>query len=124
MQVINARNGPIVITDYHVTFLKAGFRRRATGSVEITSTPVSIGEVVVTHEPAVKRHDLSIQTDVAAAHAAIFDQLPGDEFSGVDGDGETDSLRGEDDSGVDADHLTARVDQGPPELPGFKAASV
>src|SRR5262245_65006677 len=60
-----------------------------------------------------KRHDLSPQADVAAAHASFFDQLPGDEFRGVDGGGETDSLRLENDSGVDADHLAARVDEWP-----------
>src|SRR5262245_51142726 len=117
VQFIDARKGPVVISDDHVAFLHAGFRRWAAGLGRNHEHACLDLEVMMTHEPAVKRDDLSRHADVAAAYAAFFDQLARDEFRSVDGGGEADSLRGQNDRRVEADHLAARVDERPAGVP-------
>jgi len=60
-------------------------------------------------------------------HAAIGNQIVGDIFCRVNGNGEADAgggAAGRINRGVDADDLTVRIDQRPPELPRLMAASV
>src|SRR5262245_28625107 len=117
VQFVDAWNGPVVISDDHVAFLHAGFRRGAAGFGRNHEHACLDLEVMMTHESAVKRDDLSRHADVAAAHASFFDQLGRDEFRRVDGGGKGDSLCGQNDRRVDADDLAARVDERPAGVP-------
>ena len=69
------------------------------------------GEFVFVDEAAGQRDVLAGDADPAAADAAVEQELGGDEFGGVDADGEAEALRGHDGRGVDADDLAARVDE-------------
>src|SRR6185295_19931235 len=67
-----------------------------------------------------QRHILAADADLAAAHAAVFDQTAGDELRGIDGEGETDALRRQNDGGVDTDDFAARSHQRPARIAGIE----
>ena len=55
------------------------------------------GKLVFVDEAAGQGDVLAGDADPAAAHAAVEQELGGDELGGVDADGEADALRGRDD---------------------------
>ena len=81
-------------------------------------------ELMEADDAPVQRHVLAGDADEAPLDPAIANEPGGNELGGVAGDGKADSLRGGNDRRVDADHPPARSTSGPPELPGFRAASV
>src|ERR1035441_5680314 len=68
-------------------------------------------KIVEAHDPAMNGNRLRRHSDVTAPDSPIAQQAAGNEFCGVDSDGETDSLRRKDGRGVDSDNLPARVDE-------------
>ena len=77
----------------------------------ITSTPDVAGQLVLVDEVRIDRHAPAVQSQIAAHHSAMLEQLRQDVAGHVDRDGETDSLRRLDDRRVDADHPAAAVDK-------------
>ena len=73
---------------------------------------------------SVQRRGLRLHANVAAPHPAKADQFAGDKLCRIDGNGKAQPLRRQDRGGIDAYYFAGEFTSGPPELPGFSAASV
>src|SRR4029077_15731066 len=97
--------------DYDIAFAQAGVRSRAGGRHRNDQHAAGSAQLVMAHQPAVQRHVLAADPDVAAPDFAFFNQPARNEFRRVDADGEADPLGGKNHGGIDADDLTSGVDQ-------------
>src|SRR6266852_4548474 len=97
-----------------ITTANPGGSGRATGSGDFNEQAFLNRQVQRFTEPAANGQGLHAKE--SAMNAAVGDEVVGDAFCGVNGDGKADAgsrSAGRIDGGVDADHFTVRIDERP-----------
>src|SRR6266850_2986044 len=95
-----------------ITTANSGNSGRAAGSGDFDEQAFLNGQVQRLAQPATNGQGL--HAEVRAVDTAVGNQIVGDAFRSVDGDGEADAGSGSAervDGGIDADHFTVRVDE-------------
>src|SRR6266478_4050086 len=95
-----------------ITTANPGNSGRAAGSGDFNEQAFLNGQVQRLAQPATNGQGL--HAEESAVNAAVGNQIVGDAFRSVDGDGEADAgsgSAGRVDGGIDADHFTVRVDE-------------
>ena len=124
MQFINARNSFARKCDNDIAIAQTGAAGGTAGFDARDEHAVLRRQMVEPDNAAMNGHVLPDHADPTAANPPLFDEPSGDKFRRVAGDGKTNSLRRKNDRRVHADDFAARITSGPPEFPGFNAASV
>ncbi len=111
MQIVYARRRLIAQRDDEILLQNAGLVRRAAWFDGHHFHRARLRQIETARQFARQRHIAGVQTQIAAHHPAMLEQLRQNVFGDVNRDGETQTLRGANDGGVDADDVTATIDQ-------------
>ena len=123
MQIVHARHGLVVEPDDHVSRTNSALRSGRICQHLVNSNPGSLRQLVPAGQRLINCRILAGDAEVTASNASLLDQPARHELGSLASDRKTDALRGGDDRGV-PDNLAAAINSGPPEFPGFSAASV
>ena len=93
VQIVDARDGPIVEADDDVAFAQSRFLARALLFKRHHEDATLNREIVVAHDTSRQRHVLSGQSDITATDSAVANQTARDKLRRVDRRREADALR-------------------------------
>src|SRR5579872_2080170 len=105
MQIIDTRDRLAIQPDDHVSLAQARAPGRSLFFDRHDDHAAFFRKIIKANQAAVKRRSLGFHADVAAADSSVLQQAPGNKLSGVDTDGETQSLRAHDCGRIYADDL-------------------
>ena len=124
MQVVDAAHGAAVEGDDDVAFAQFCARRRTIGLDRDNQHAGFLLQLLRADKQAWNLDGLTADAEIGAADAAVFDQLTGDKFRGVDRDRKTGPCAGRMTAVLTPITSPREFSSGPPEFPGLSAASV